>query len=173
MIKAKILSCPNVNCLNTDADRFIACEQMGEIICTKCGRVVHDKLPNMDEEKITYAESDQNYARTQQTDEYIGELNTSVSRRIKGSYTESNDVLIRQTKTQDSKKKSLLQAKEAIAQFCELLAIPERVKEKAKGIFKRINRQIQKKAKRSKFRLYDSRNIILGPQRRWMFERFY
>jgi transcription initiation factor TFIIB len=147
MLKAKLLSCPNKNCLNNDSAYFVDDENRGEITCRKCGRVVHDKLPNMDEEKITYAESDQNYARTQAVDDYIGEMNTSVSRRIKGSYTESNDVLIRQTKTQDSRKKSLLQAMALIGQFCEVLSIPDRVKDKSKGIFKELIEKTKRKPK--------------------------
>jgi transcription initiation factor TFIIIB Brf1 subunit/transcription initiation factor TFIIB len=147
MLRAKQLSCPNTNCLNVEPQYFIELEFRGEITCTKCGRVVHDKLPNMDEEKITYAESDKNYARTQQVDTYIDELNTSVSRRIKGSYAESDDVLVRQSKTQDSKKKSLLQAKASIAQFCEVLNVLDRVREKAKGIFKELLDQSKRKPK--------------------------
>lgn len=147
MLKAKLLTCPNNNCLNSESSQFVDDEHRGEIICRKCGRVVHDRLPNMDEEKITYAESDQNYARTQQTDEYIGEFNTSVSRRVKGSYTESDEILVRQAKTQDSKKKSLLQAKTTINQFCEQLSIQDRVKEKAKNIFKELIEKSKRKPK--------------------------
>jgi transcription initiation factor TFIIIB Brf1 subunit/transcription initiation factor TFIIB len=101
----------------------------------------------MDEEKITYAESDQNYARTQQTDEYTNDFSTGVSRRIKGSYTDSDVTLVRQTQTQDPKKKSLLQAKTSINQFSELLSIPDRVKEKAKGIFKELIEKCKRKPK--------------------------
>jgi len=69
--------------------------------------------------------------------------------RKKGSVTESDDVLVRQTKTQDSKKKSLIAAKQSIAQFCEMLSIPERVAEKSKGIFKDLVEKPKRKPKGS------------------------
>lgn len=89
---------------------------------------------NEGEEKITYAESDKNHSRTSQVSEYIDGLGTTVHEA--GVTDASGKAIIRGTKAQDPKTKSLLQAKTSIQTFCEKLGIPDRLAQKAKTIFK-------------------------------------
>jgi transcription initiation factor TFIIIB Brf1 subunit/transcription initiation factor TFIIB len=115
-------------------------DERGEVTCTLCGRVAEDKMLNEAEEKITYAESDENHARTQQVSEYMDDLSTTVMDPGMGQMgTEAGygtAVLVRQTKAQDPKTKSLLAAKTSITAFCETLDIAEITRQKARSIFK-------------------------------------
>jgi len=96
------------------------------------------------EEKLTFAESEENNSRTEQVSEYTSDISTTIADGggmrsgggADGEKAAGKAILLRQTKAQDPKTKALLQAKSSITDFCEKLDIPERVRQKARSIFK-------------------------------------
>jgi transcription initiation factor TFIIIB Brf1 subunit/transcription initiation factor TFIIB len=131
--------CTNPNCGATTG--FRQDDARGEISCGRCGRVAMDKMMYEGEEKITFAESEENHSRTQQVSEYTDDLSTTVADGGGGmssdpSLAAGKAILMRQTKAQDPKTKALLAAKTSITTFSEKLDIPERVRQKARAIFK-------------------------------------
>lgn len=86
-------------------------------MCRLCGRVAISSLMNEAEEKITYAESDQNYARTSAVDNYTENMGTTMA---------GDDPLARLTKAQDPKVKALLEAKKSINHYAGILNLPDK-----------------------------------------------
>jgi len=72
---------------------------------------------NEAEEKITYAESDQNYARTSAVDNYTENMGTTMA---------GDDPLARLTKAQDPKTKALLEAKKSINHYAGVLNLNDK-----------------------------------------------
>jgi len=122
---ARRLVCRNANCMSEY--RFVLDEARGEIVCTACGKVAEDAIENEAEEKITYAESEVNHARTFAFDNYTENMGTTIA---------GDDHLSRMTKAQDPKTKALLQAKNSIGHFSGVLLLGEKTQHRAQEIFK-------------------------------------
>jgi len=106
---------------------FILDEARGEIVCRHCGRVAISKIQNESEEKITYAESDVNHARTSAVDNYTENMGTTIA---------GDDPMSRLTKAQDPKTKALLEAKKSITHYGGVLNMTDITLSAAQQIFK-------------------------------------
>jgi len=84
-------------------------------------------VENEAEEKITYAESEVNHARTFAVDNYTENMGTTIA---------GDDPMARLTKAQDPKTRALLQAKNSFAHFVGVLQLSEKTQHQAQAMFK-------------------------------------
>jgi len=128
------LVCSNVNCGSDKG--FREDYRSGDIICTLCGRVAHQKIIDMGSEWRNFDSEDGDKARAEKVDENADETQTVIAStsREQGRYNDSIVKIQKQMTGSEQKAMSLASGK--IGEFGERMNLPQTVMKSAKRIYK-------------------------------------
>jgi len=146
MEKPGWLICSNTNCRAEKGFREDI--KTGDIVCTLCGRVAHEKTIDTGSEWRTFGEDGGDKIRAENVDEFNDNLSTNVSVSKQG---EKSLMALSKLQQQfsNNEQKTLSQASAKITEFCAQIDLPNTVLKTAKKIYKDFEKNKKRKIRGS------------------------
>jgi len=125
--------CSNINCGSDKGFREDL--RSGDIVCTLCGRVAHQKIIDTGSEWRNFDSEDGDKARAERVDDTTEETQTVIA-STKGQERYNDSISKIQKQIVGSEQKAISQASGKISEFGERMNLPQTVMKSAKRIYK-------------------------------------
>jgi len=139
------LICSNTNCRAEKGFREDI--KTGDIVCTLCGRVAHEKMIDLGSEWRNFGDGGENKSRAEGVDDINDKLTTNIVSKAAERTTAAMSKLHQQIS--GNEQKALTQASAKIAEFGAQMNLPNTVLKSAKKIYKDFENKKKRKIRGS------------------------